>query len=151
MTESQEAACWMVLMEAGLAHVPEIVRWADEKIIASEKPHPALIEISTSQEDAFHPVFDQLKQLRRDVDRFDALRYAAPSIRAAIEEGRIRADSVATFTYTYLCGDFFQIPDDMCFLYSADDDFYLAVVEGRGSRELVEQEFVAALKSVERA
>lgn len=150
MTESQDAARWMVLLEAGLASVPDVIRWADEKIIADDKPHSALIEISTSQEDAFHAVFGLLKQLRPGVDRFDALRYAAPTIRTAIEEGRIRADRLATFTYTYLCGDFFQIPSDMRFLYSADEEFYLAIVERLGSSESVEREFLAALRSVER-
>lgn len=147
MTQSQEAARWMVLMEAGLACVDEIVRWADEKIVATDKPHPALIEISTSDDKAFRHVFDHLKELRPDVDRFEALRFAAPTLRAAIENETKHADGIATFTFNYLSGEHFQIPPDMRFLYSAYDEFYLAVVEGRGSRESVEQEFIIALKN----
>jgi hypothetical protein len=149
-TLSQEAAAWMVLVDAGLARMADIVRWADEKIVAADKPDPALIEISTSQEEALQDVLGRLKVLRSDVDRFEALRYAAPAIRRAIEEKRLRAESAATFIFRYLCGAYSAIPEDMRPLYSADDDFDL-VAEGHGSRESVELGFIGALKNAERA
>jgi hypothetical protein len=151
MTQAQEAARWMVLMDAGLANVTEIVWWADEQIIDSVKPHPALIEISTSNGDAFDQVYQNLNELRPDVDRFEALRFAAPTLRLAIEGGLKRAEAVAMFTFSYLCGDESRIPPDMRFLSYAEDEFYLAIVENRGSRASVENQFIAALRSIERA
>lgn len=150
MTLYQEAAAQMVLLELGIARVSDIIRWADEKIITADKPHPALIEISTCPEDAFHNVFSHLRTLRSEIDRFDALRYAARDIRQAIEDGRLKVESAATFTYSYLCGDYSKIPEDMQSLYSADDDFYL-VFEGYGRRDAVVQGFIGALKNIERA
>ena len=150
MTLYQEAAAQMVILELGIARVSDTIRWADEKIIAADKPHAVLIEISTSREEAFHNVFSHLRVLRSDIDRFDALRYAARDIRQAIEDGRLKVESAATFTYSYLCGDYSKIPADMQSLYSADDDFYL-VHEGYGQKDSVTRGFIAALKNIERA
>ena len=151
MTLSQDAARQMVLMEVGVASVRDIVTWADKVIIASDRPHPILIDVSTADIDRYYDVYGYLRKLACDVSRFDALRYALPAIRESIENGRLASDRAASSIYVYLCGQYSEIPEDMRYLYVADDEFYLAVAENYGDRAQIEKKFLQTMHNAEKA
>lgn len=149
MILSQDAARQMVLMEVGVATIGDVVSWADQAIVSSERPHPLLIDVSLADVERYHDVYGLLRQLAGGVSRFDALRYALPAIREAILSGRLPADRVASSLYVYLCGQYSEIPEDMRYLYIADDEFYLAVVEKYGDRAEVEKKFLDAMQNAQ--
>ena len=150
MNQSKDAARWIVLLEAGLAVPSEIIAWADACIIASEKPSMDLIDLATTAPELVDQISSHLTKMRSKIDLFDALRYASASLRESIEIGRATPERIATFTYTYLCGHYSSVPDDLRYLYLADDEFYLAVEEKYGDRESVVSRFMKALKNAER-
>jgi hypothetical protein len=150
MTLAQDAARWMVLIDARLANTSEIIRWSDEQIVAADKPHPALIELSTTPPDQIAEILSLLRLLASNIDKFEALRCAAGSILAAIKGGKLPAERAATFTYCHLCGHCFDLPPDLEPLYSADDSFELAISEQYGNRNDVERDFLQALENVAR-
>lgn len=146
---AKAAACWLVLLEAGVAKVQDVIRWADAKIVETDKPDSSLIEISTAGVDAFYAVSRNLRALAGATDGIDALRYAVPTIRRAIEKKIVPAEQAAAFTYRYLSPYWDRVPKDMRYLFEADDEFYLARVEHYGDVKTVEQKFMAALGEVE--
>ncbi len=150
MNLSQDAARWEVLFQARVACVADVITWADEQIAAMDKPHRTLIEISTARVNAFYDVPAYLRELGQSVDRFDALRFALPALRRAIETGRIRPESAAGFAYRYLASTSLGLPEDLRPLYSADDEFDLAIEEAYGDRSEVERRFLSAMRTAER-
>lgn len=142
------AACWLVLIEAGIAKIPYVIRWADVKIVESDRPDAALIEISTAGTEAFYAVSHHLRSLAGNTDAIDALRYAVPTLGRAIELKIVRAEQVASFTYRYLSPYWDRVPRDMRFLFDADDVFHLAKFEHYGDLKTVEREFIASLANV---
>jgi hypothetical protein len=151
MDLAHDAARWIILLETRLASLSEVVAWADGRIVAAGKPHPLLIEISTSRENDFHDVIGHLRNLSQAIDELEALRYALPTIRLSIERGTLRAERAAGITYRYLNRRYSELPGDLQALFSADDEFSLAIEESYGDRNEIEHRFLAALRQAERS
>jgi hypothetical protein len=145
MTREEQAARYAVLLQAGATTADAVIAWADSAIVADPNPTTALVDLSTTPKCAIHDIISQLRGMSPEVDDVRALRLAAEDLKSAIERGVLDVERTAIFTESFLSGSLRTLPPDLGILYSAHDEFYLAVAEGYGTKEEVAADFLDAL------
>lgn len=151
MTHAEQAAKMAVLLQARAIMAEEVIAWVDSVIVAESRPAASLIELSTTPKSATQDIISQLRAFSSEIDDPRALRLAAADLKGAIERGILDVERAAVFTASFLGGSLPTLPNDLMPLYTAHDEFYLAIAEGYGTKEAVAADFLDTLGKVHSA
>lgn len=143
---SQEATRESLLFDIGIRSAPDVIAWADRMIVKEEKPHPLLIELSTTSPERTDFVLSYLSGLKIGGDFWSALSDALSSVHDYVAAHRAEAERVAGALFFSVCCRKEKLPEEFSFLYHFDDAFYLGREGIYGSEKAVYDDFVSELR-----
>ena len=145
---AREAACHAILLKAGVIDTNAVIEWADSAIVRYPRPSQDLVQLSITGCNDIGEILTLITRVQAEgaISDWDGLKQAIPQICDYIKDSTDRGESIASYLYNMtwsLPGC--EPPKEFHFLYSADDDYYLARDMQIGSTEIVHQQFIDAL------
>jgi hypothetical protein len=122
-TIQNEAARLAFLLNLGIVSAKEVIAWADEAIVAGDRPSSALIDLSVS---APARIPNALRELGLGVDAWTTVKEAMPCVLREVEKKPELARVVAREFYHIAVSENYIVPKRYSFFIRSDDDFDLA-------------------------
>jgi hypothetical protein len=124
-TYRQEAEVQRILLQAEVASVPDVIKWADDLIAAMDAPDDALIDLSLSGERNQKEIERQLWDLATGCDRVAAVRTAIPKLIEALDADRSHTSTIAFALHDLAIQCSWEFPDDLTFINGIDGEIDL--------------------------
>lgn len=144
---SDKAFEYLLLLEAGLIEVVDVIKWADQIMSSCGEYDDKLANICLAENKSTLEVQSLLKQIIRPEYEWDALRKMLGKMYSVLKENPERAGDFTLFLESVWVRNEYQAPKDLEFIVGIDDEFRLAVQGVYGTKEQAIERLINNLSS----